>query len=127
MEVSASFHFFVSLVLLSVMELYHDGILRLEEIVTRTSHNVAKRFGVIERGYLREGYWADLVIVDSRKGTQVSSERVLSKCGWSPFEGETFRSSIVSTLVNGQPVWQDGQIVENDAAARLEFINDFRG
>ncbi|MCJ7814937.1 MAG: dihydroorotase, partial [Xanthomonadales bacterium] len=48
-------------------------------------------------------------------------ERVLSKCGWSPFEGETFRSSIVSTLVNGQPVWQEGRLVDNDAAARLGF------
>jgi dihydroorotase len=107
--------------LLMVLELYHDGLLRLEEIVTRTSHNVAKRFGVRERGYLREGYWADLVIVDTGRDTAVTPERVLSKCAWSPFEGETFRSTIVSTLVNGRPVWHQGQIVESDAAARLKF------
>lgn len=107
--------------LLMVLELYHDGLLRLEEIVTRTSHNVAKRFGVMERGYLREGYWADLVIVDTGRSTAVTPERVLSKCAWSPFEGETFRSAIVSTLVNGRPVWHQGQIVESDAAARLKF------
>jgi dihydroorotase len=107
--------------LLMVMELYHNGILRMEEIVTRTSHNVAKRFGVIERGYLREGYWADLVIVDTGQGTEVTSKRVLSKCGWSPFEGETFRSAIVSTLVNGEPVWHEGQVVESGTAARLQF------
>ncbi len=107
--------------LLSVLELYHDGILSLEEIVTRISHNVAKRYGVVERGFLREGYWADLVLVDTTRETEVTSQRVLSQCGWSPFEGETFRSSIVATMVNGQFAWQDGKIVENDAAARLQF------
>jgi dihydroorotase len=67
------------------------------------------------------------VIVDTGQATEVTSQRVLSKCGWSPFEGETFRSAIVSTLVNGQPVWHDGQIVESDAAARLQFQHDVRG
>ncbi|MCJ7815494.1 MAG: dihydroorotase [Xanthomonadales bacterium] len=107
--------------LLTVLELYHDGVISMEDIVMRTAHNVADRFGVIDRGYLREGYWADLVMVDTGSSTEVTRERVLSKCGWSPFEGETFRSSIVSTLVNGQPVWQEGRLVENDAAARLRF------
>jgi dihydroorotase len=107
--------------LLAALELYHDGVLGLEEIVTRTSHNVAQRFGVVNRGFLREGYWADLVIIDTDQQTVVTPERVLSKCGWSPFEGVTFRSAIVSTLVNGRPVWHGGQIVESDAAARLQF------
>jgi dihydroorotase len=107
--------------LLTVLELYHDGLIRMEDIVLRTAHNVADRFGVIDRGYLREGYWADLVLVDTHSQTEVTRERVLSKCGWSPFEGETFRSSIVSTWVNGQPVWQAGRLVESGAAARLEF------
>ena len=61
------------------------------------------------------------MIVDTEKPTAVTPERVLSKCGWSPFEGQTFRSSIVSTLVNGQPVWHEGQIIEAGAAARLQF------
>ena len=87
----------------------------------RTAHNVADRFGVVDRGYLREGYWADLVIVDTEHPTPVTPDRVLSQCGWSPFEGRTFGSSIVATLVNGQPVYRDGKIVECDAAARLEF------
>ena len=107
--------------LLSVLELHHDGELSLEEIVTLTAHNPARRFRVRERGFLREGYWADLVLVDTEKETPVTRERVLSKCGWSPFEGETFRSSVLATFVNGRPVWQNGHILESGAAARLEF------
>jgi dihydroorotase len=107
--------------LLSLLELYRDGSLAIEDIVQRTAHNVADRFGVIDRGYLREGYWADLVIVDTERPTPVTRDRVLSQCGWSPFEGRTFRSSIVATLVNGQPVYGDGRIIECEAAARLEF------
>ena len=107
--------------LLSVFELFHDHVLSLEEIVTKTAHNVAVRFGVKDRGYLREGYWADLVIVDTGKNTTVKSKNVLSKCGWSPFEGKTFRSRIATTLVNGAISWHDGQIVENHAAMRLKL------
>jgi dihydroorotase len=107
--------------MLCVLELFHDGLLTLEEIVTKTAHNVAVRFGVRERGYLREGYWADLVIVDTGQTTQVSADRVLSKCGWSPFEGRTFRSRIMTTLVNGAVSWHNGAIVENRAARRLDL------
>ncbi len=107
--------------LMSVLELYHDGVISLERIVELTAHNVARRFRVPDRGFLREGYWADLVLVDTERDTAVTSERVLSKCGWSPFEGQTFRSTIAATCVNGQVVWQDGRIVESGAAARLEF------
>ena len=107
--------------LLSVFELYHDGVISLEDIVTKTAHNVAKRFGVLERGFLREGYWADLVIVDPQATTEVTRNNVLSKCGWSPFEGNTFRSRIVSTIINGELSWHGGNILENKAAARLQF------
>jgi dihydroorotase len=107
--------------LLSVLELFHDGVFSLEDLVLRTAHNVADRYKVVDRGYLREGYWADLVLVDSTRTTAVTRERVLSQCGWSPFEGETFRSRIEATLVNGQVVYRDGEIVECDAARRLQF------
>jgi dihydroorotase len=107
--------------LLSVLEFYHDGILSLEEIVLRTAHNPATRFRVQGRGFLREGYWADLVVVDTARATAVTAERVLSKCGWSPYEGETFRSSIARTLVNGRTVWDGHDIIEADVAQRLAF------
>jgi dihydroorotase len=107
--------------LLAALEFYHDGELGLEEIVLRTAHNPARRYGVVDRGFLREGGWADLVLVDTGRPTPVTRARVLSQCGWSPFEGETFRSSIVATLVNGQVVYRDGKVVEADAAMRLQF------
>ena len=108
--------------LLATLELYHDGILSLEEIALKTAHNVAQRYRVVDRGYLREGCWADLVLVATDRPTRVTRERVLSQCGWSPFEGETFRSSILATLVNGQVVYRDGAIIERNAAQRLEFL-----
>ncbi len=107
--------------LLATLELHHDGVLSLEQIVRKTAHNVATRFGVVDRGFLREGYWADLVLVDTGQETPVTPERVLSKCGWSPFEGRTFRSRILSTLINGQLAWHEGKIIEHGGAARLQF------
>lgn len=107
--------------LLSVLELHHDSEFSLEQIVRLTAHNVADRFRVIERGYLREGYWADLVIVDTAQPTPVTAARVLSQCGWSPFEGETFRSRIARTIVNGRTVFDGEVIVEANAAQRLQI------
>jgi dihydroorotase len=109
--------------LLATLELHHDEVLSLPGIVRKTAHNVARRFGVTDRGFLREGYWADLVLVDTRKKTRVTPERVLSKCGWSPYEGITFRSRIISTLVNGQLAWHENKIIEHGSAARLRFQN----
>jgi dihydroorotase len=107
--------------LLSVLELHHDGDLGLEQIVRLTAHNVADRFKVVDRGYLREGYWADLVLVDTATPTPATANRVLSQCGWTPFEGQTFRSSIARTIVNGRTVFDGQSIVEAEAAQRLEI------
>lgn len=104
-----------------VLELFHDGVLGLTDIVTKTAHNPAIRFAVKDRGFLREGYFADLVIIDTSTGTEVRRENVLSRCGWSPFEGRRFRSRVVSTLINGVPAWRDGKLIEHNAARRLEF------
>ena len=96
-----------------LMDFYHQDILSLETIVEKTSHNVAKRFQVKDRGFVREGYYADLAILDIDKPYTVSEENILYKCGWSPFSGKTFNSSIYMTIVNGHVAFKDGQITEN--------------
>lgn len=95
-----------------VLEHYQDGIFTLEFIVEKTSHAVAEMFNIKERGYIREGYWADLVLVDLEKPFTSTHANSLSKCGWTPFDGYEFRSSIAATLVNGQLVWQDGKLLD---------------
>jgi dihydroorotase len=107
--------------LLAALELVHDGHLSLAQIVEKTAHNPAQRFGVLERGYLREGNHADLVLVDLHSSTSVTPERVLARCGWSPFEGRSFRSKILRTWCNGQLSFDGDKIIENDAAMRLQF------
>ena len=95
------------------MDFYHQDILTLETIVEKTSHNIAKRFQVKERGYIREGYFADLAILDHDKPYEVSKENILYKCGWSPFEGHSFQSSIFMTINNGNVAFKDGRVNEN--------------
>lgn len=107
--------------LLSLFEHYHKGIFTLETIVQKTAHAVAKRFQIQDRGFIREGYWADLVLVDLHKPTKVTKDTILYKCGWSPFEGYTFQSSIVMTLVNGQVVVENGKMQQGSLGMRLEF------
>lgn len=95
-----------------VLENYQDGIFTLEFIAEKTSHAVAEMFNIKERGYIREGYWADLVLVDLEKSFTSTHANSLSKCGWTPFDGYEFRSSIAATIVNGQLVWQDGKLLD---------------
>jgi dihydroorotase len=105
--------------LLSLLEHVHDGSIPLEVVVEKTSHRVADLFGIRDRGYIREGYWADLVLVDHRQPTPVRREDVLSKCGWSPFEGRTFRSRIHATIVNGEVAYENGAVSSVIAGQRL--------
>lgn len=112
----------VQYALLSLLELHFAGRLSLEKIVQKTSHAPAQRFELRERGFIREGYRADLVLVNTKHPTPVNRESVLSKCGWSPFEGYTFRSSIDTTLVNGRIVYRNGRIDPGAMPGqRLEF------
>ena len=106
--------------LLMLLEHVHDGTLPLELIVEKTSHSVADLFSIHDRGYIREGYFADLVLVDHTRPTTVRREDVLSKCGWSPFEGDTFRSSITATIVNGVVAYENGRVTEAVAGQRLD-------
>ena len=106
--------------LLTLFEHYHAQRLSLETIVNKTSHAVAEVFAVRDRGYIREGYWADLVLVDPDGGTDVTPESILYKCGWSPFEGYRFRAAIAATIVNGAVVWRDGALTGAIPGQRLE-------
>ena len=96
-----------------LMDFFNNDILTLETIVEKTSHNVAKRFQVKDRGYIREGYYADLAILDLNNPYQVSKDNILYKCGWSPFEGHKFNSSIFMTIVNGNIAFKDGVVSDN--------------
>ncbi|MFW5767885.1 MAG: amidohydrolase family protein, partial [Bacteroidota bacterium] len=107
--------------LLAMLELGTKGLIGFPEIVEKMAHNPAKRFKIKERGFIREGYHADLVLVDPMKSTEVNKENLLYKCGWSPFEGETFRHRIDKTMVNGKIVYDGETIVEKNAAMPLIF------
>ena len=107
--------------LLMVLEQVHLGRFTIAQAVLKTSHAVAEVFGVRDRGYIREGYFADLVLVDPARPTTVRRKDLLYKCGWSPMEGYKFRSSIRATLVNGEIGWLDGQLSQSVAGQRLEF------
>lgn len=100
--------------LLSMLENYHDGIFSLEFIVQKTSHTVAQRFAIAERGFIREGYFADLVLVDTEQSHVATRSNSLSRCGWTPFDGHRFRSVIAATLVNGELVWHEGKLRDTE-------------
>ena len=97
-----------------------DGLFGYERIVDKTAHAPADIFGVVDRGYVREGYFADLVLMDPHKPTNVQSADLFAKCQWSPFEGHTFRSSVDTTIVNGNIAYQGGQLVSEISGVRLE-------
>ncbi|WP_375057965.1 dihydroorotase [Zobellella sp. DQSA1] len=104
-----------------LMEFYHKGIFSLETIVRKTSHAVAERYQIKERGYIREGYFADLVLFDLNDQTTVSKDNLLYHCGWSPLEGTTLKSRVDTTLVNGQIAYQNGTVSEQAFGQRLQF------
>ena len=107
--------------LLVLLELVREGVYSLKDLPYYLSHKVADRFKIIDRGYIREGYWADLVLVDLDSPQSVSRENVSYFCGWSPFEGDTFNSKVVSTFVNGNLVYSEGKILEYNQGVQLEF------
>ncbi len=96
----------------AAMELVFDKKITLQRLVEVVSHAPAKLFAVAERGFIREGYFADLVIIDPSRPYTVNTQQILSKCAWSPFEGSRFRSSITATFVNGQLGW-DGEVIDD--------------
>lgn len=105
----------------ALLDMYQAGKMTLEQIVQKTAHNTAICFQIEERGFIREGYWADLVLVDLNKPYTVSKSNILSKCGWSPFEDHTFKSSIEHTIVSGRLAYSKGSLIEYGAGQRLLF------
>ncbi|MDH5827715.1 dihydroorotase [Sphingobacterium faecium] len=105
----------------ALLDMYQAGKMALEQIVQKTAHNTAICFQIEERGFIREGYWADLVLVDLNKPYTVSKSNILSKCGWSPFEDHTFKSSIEHTIVSGRLAYSKGSLIEYGAGQRLLF------
>jgi len=107
---------------LAMLDFYHRKKITLEHIVKKMSHHVAELFSIEKRGFIREGYYADLVLVNLNKQTHVTKNNLLYKCGWSPFEGHTFKSSIEKTFVNGHLVYNNGQFDESIKGKRLHFV-----
>lgn len=107
--------------LTAMLEFYHRGEISLEKIVQKMCHNPAILFRIRERGYIREGYFADLTLVDLNSAWTVNEENILSKCGWSPFQGETFRSKVSHTIVSGHLAYENGILHESQPGKRLLF------
>lgn len=105
----------------AMFEAHHQGKISVEKIVEKMCHNPAKIFKIEKRGFIREGYHADLVIVNPSLPWNVKSENILYKCGWSPFEGYTFKSRITHTFVNGELVYNNFKVKDTRAGKRLLF------
>src|SRR5476651_2198386 len=105
----------------ALLELYHRGKISLEQIAEKMAHNVAICFQVEKRGYIREGYWADMVLVDLDNPWNVNKDNILYKCKWSPFEGTTFKSRVMHTLVSGNLAYSNGSLIEGKSGIRLSF------
>ena len=105
----------------AILEKVKEGVISIEKAVEKMSHNPAKLFQIEKRGFVKEGYFADLVLIDTNKPQIVSKDNILYKCGWSPFEGTTFSSSITHTFVNGNLIYNDGVFNEKIKGKRITF------
>lgn len=107
--------------LVAMLEMSKKGFITVEKVVQKMCHAPADLFRVNQRGYIREGYFADLVLINPNQNWIVSPENILYKCGWSPFEGTEFSHKIVATFVNGKPVFENNAVQETGSSARLTF------
>ncbi|MEM6298716.1 MAG: amidohydrolase family protein, partial [Bacteroidota bacterium] len=107
--------------LLMMLEKVKEGVISLEKIVEKMAHAPAQCFQVEKRGYIREGYWADLVLVDMNVPTPAVPESIVYKCGWSPFEGSSFGSKVTHTFVSGHLAYEDGKFDESQWGQRIRF------
>ncbi|MFO8022716.1 MAG: amidohydrolase family protein, partial [Perlabentimonas sp.] len=107
--------------LAAMLELVSKGVFSIEMVVDKMCHAPAELFGIKGRGFIREGYYADLILVDPYAKSRISSKNILYKCGWSPYEGETFGAKVTHTFVNGRLVYEDGVFNESVMGMPLEF------
>ena len=107
--------------LVAMLEYFQQGKISLEKIVQKMCHNPAILFRIEDRGYVREGYYADLVLVDINRPWKVEKKNILAKCGWSPFEGQSFQSTITHTFVSGNLAYENGKPVEGGLGKRMLF------
>jgi dihydroorotase len=105
----------------AMFEAYHQGKITVEKIVEKMAHNPAKIFKIENRGFIKEGFYADLVLINPAMPWNVKKENILYKCGWSPFEGTNFKSRITHTFVNGELVYQNSKVNDTKAGMRLLF------
>lgn len=110
--------------LVAMLEFYHQGKISLENVINKMCHAPAVCFGVAKRGFIRPGYFADLVIVDLNAPWKVDRTNILSKCGWSPFEGTVFQSQVKHTFINGHHVYDNGTFDESHKGMSLQFERD---
>jgi len=104
-----------------MLDFHRQGKISIERIVEKMCHAPAICFKIDKRGFLREGYWADIAIVDLEKKFEVTQENIYYKCGWSPFEGHTFNSSVTETIVSGHIAFDNGTFNEKLKGKRLNF------
>ena len=107
--------------LVAMLEFFHQGKITLEKVVEKMCHNPAILFKIEDRGFIREGYFADIALVDLNRPWKVEKQNILAKCGWSPFEGVEFNSTITHTFVSGNLVYKKGNILEGSKGHRLLF------
>lgn len=105
----------------ALLEMHHEGVFTLENIVEKTAHSVADCFQIDKRGYIREGFWADLTLVALKAPWTVQSSQVLSKCGWTPFQGQVFQSRVTHTIVSGKLAYRQGNVVNEVRGERMTF------
>lgn len=106
-----------------MLEFYKQGLISLEKIAEKMCHNVATLYRIEKRGFIREGYFADLTLVDLNSPWTVTKKNLLYKCGWSPLEGTTFKTRVTHTFVNGNLVFEHGNFQEFKPGQRLKFCD----
>lgn len=107
--------------ILSILQNCENYGVKIEKIVEKIAHNPAIIFQINKRGFLREGYYADIVLIDTNTPTFVTKDSLFYKCGWSPFEGQKFDNSIYKTILNGRVVYSDGKVKPLPIGKKLTF------